>query len=152
MAKIRVGDAAPEIDADAHDGTRVRVADFRGRWLVVYFYPRSFTTGCIVQVKKFRDRHDEIRALGADIVGVSIDALETQCRFAEHYEAGFPLVADADGAITRRWGVKRPLLEMASRVTFVVDPNGRVAARFHHELLAGKHVADVIAFLQGAKG
>lgn len=148
MPMVRVGDPAPEIDADAHDGTRVCVASFRDRWLVVYFYPRSFTAGCTVEAKQFRDRYEDIRALGAAVVGVSIDALDTQCSFADKHGLGFPIVADPDGRITRAWGVKRPIVEMAMRVTFVVDPVGRIAARFHHEILVSKHVNEVIAFLK----
>lgn len=148
MSKLQPGDAAPDLSATAHDGTPVNLAAFRGKWLVLYFYPRSFTAGCTVESKEFRDRGDEIRALGATIVGISIDELDTQCRFAEHHRLGFPLVADRDGRITRAFGVKRPLMETAKRVTFVIDPRGRIAARFHHELRFTKHVDDVTEFLR----
>jgi peroxiredoxin len=152
MASLRVGDAAPELAATAHDGTDVSLAAFRGKWWVLYFYPRSFTPGCTVESKAFRDRGSEIRALGATIVGVSIDETDTQCRFAEHHALGFPLVADANAHITRAWGVKRPLMNTAKRVTFVIDPEGRIAARFHHELRFEKHVDDVVDFLRAHAG
>ena len=105
-----------------------------------------------MESKTFRDRHEEIRALGADLVGVSIDDLDTQCRFAEEHGLGFPLVADADGRIVRAYGVRRSLLGTAKRVTFVIDPEGRIAARFHHELLVNKHIDDVIDFLRTRSG
>lgn len=154
MPSLAVGALAPEIGATAHDGTPIRLDAFRGKWLVLFFYPRSFTSGCTIESKLFRDRHHEIRALGAAVVGVSIDDADTQCRFAEHHQLGFPLIADADGRVVRAYGVKRPLVETAKRVTFVIDPDGRVAARFHHELRFRKHVDDVIDFLKsrGARG
>lgn len=148
MASLRVGDPAPEIAATAHDGTPVNLAVLRGQWWVLYFYPRAFTMGCTVESKAFRDRSGEIRALGANIIGISIDPADTQCHFAEQHTLGFPLVADSDGRITRAWGAKHALMNMAKRITFVVDPDGRIAARFHHELRFGKHVDDVIDFLK----
>ena len=126
----------------------MRVDAHRDKWLVVYFYPRSFTTGCTIESKLFRDRYEEIQALGASVVGVSIDSLETQCRFADKYQLSFPVVPDPDGTITRAWGVKRALLDAAKRVTFVVDPSGKIAARFHHEIRVGKHIDSVVAFLK----
>ena len=71
-----------------------------------------------------------------------------QCKFAEHYQARFPIVADEGGKIARAYGVMRKLIKYVRRETFIVDPEGFVAARFHHELFVDKHVDDVIAFLK----
>ncbi|HEX4352395.1 MAG TPA: peroxiredoxin, partial [Polyangiales bacterium] len=84
---------APSFAAPSSTGQTIRLEDYRGRYLVLYFYPASFTYGCTRETVRFRDATDEIKTLGAEIVGVSPDTLETQCRFAEHYQAKFPIVA-----------------------------------------------------------
>jgi peroxiredoxin Q/BCP len=153
MAKTAaVGDPAPSFDATLQSGECVRLSDYRGKYLVLYFYPRAFTPGCTAEVCSFRDNQAELRALGAEIVGVSIDPPEKAARFGEKYSAGFPLIGDADGAISRAYGVVWPLLSTARRETFVIDPEGKVAARFHHELLVGRHQDDVLAFLKARAG
>jgi peroxiredoxin Q/BCP len=119
--------------------------------LVLYFYPASFTYGCTRETIRFRDATEELKELGADIVGVSSDALEVQCRFADHYQAKFPLLADTDGAVAREFGVMFPILPRVRRVTFIIDPEGYIVARFHHELRFEKHVDDAIEFLKSVR-
>lgn len=147
MASLKIGDVAPPIVATTHDGRPFRLEALRGRPVVIYFYPRAFTAVCTVETRLFRDRHDAIARLGASIVGVSTDAQATQCEFAEKEGVPFPLLADPDQAIARAYGVKWPLLKVAQRVTFVLDAEGRVAARIHHELSADRHVKGVLEAL-----
>jgi peroxiredoxin len=144
MASLKVGDLAPAIDASTHDGKPFRLEALRGQLVVIYFYPRAFTPVCTVETRMFRDRHDEIARLGAQIVGVSTDAQDTQCEFAERESVQFPLLADHDQKIARAYEVKWPLLNRAQRVTFVIDRQGKIAARIHHELSADRHVKGVI--------
>ncbi|HEY2734097.1 MAG TPA: peroxiredoxin [Polyangiales bacterium] len=139
---------APSFSAPSSTGQTIRLEDYRGRYLVLYFYPASFTYGCTRETVRFRDATAEIESLGAGIVGVSPDTIETQCRFAEHYQAKFPIVSDPDNAIARQYGVVFPLVKWIKRVTFVIDPEGSIAARFHHELMFEKHIDDAIAFLK----
>lgn len=145
---LRVGDPAPPFRGRTHDGKSVSLDEFRGRYLVLYFYPKASTRGCTLEAKRFRDHYSEIRELGAEVVGVSVDGQDAQCEFATRNELSFPLVADADKAVSRSYGVLRRLLPVARRVTYVVDPEGKVAARFEHELQVGRHLDDVIGFLQ----
>ena len=152
MAGLELGQPAPDFDATASSGKNVRLADYRGRYLVLYFYPKSFTPGCTSEAKLFRDNSEELHQLGADVVGVSLDDLSAQCRFAERHALRFPLIADEGGRISRLYGVKWPLLPLARRVTFVIDPEGRVAARFAHEFQVSRHLDDVQRFLRQAKG
>jgi peroxiredoxin Q/BCP len=139
---------APAFCAPSSLGRDVSLSDYRGRYLVLYFYPAAFTYGCTRETVRFRDATAELQALHADIVGVSRDPLDKQCKFAEHYQAKFPLLADTDGAIARAYGVVFPVLSWQQRVTFVIDPESQIVARFHHELQFERHVADVLAFLQ----
>ncbi len=139
---------ASPFKAASSTGQAVSLADFHGKYLILYFFPKSFTPGCTRETVSFRDAAAEIRALGADIVGVSQDSVATQCSFAERYGATFPIIADADGSISRSYGVQRSLLPFSKRVTFIVDPDGYVVGRFHHEILVDKHIRDVVDFLK----
>ena len=142
-----VGDLAPRFVARGHDAVLVDLREFRGRWLVLYFYPRAFTRGCTIETKQFRDHSAAIQALGAEVIGVSPDPLRLQCDFASHHQLPFKLIADEDGAVCAAYGATRPLLHLTRRMTFVIDPHGRIAARFHHELNVGRHVERVLEFL-----
>ena len=148
---IHVGDRAPSFVAQTGDGRTVSLADFRGKYLVLYFYPKAFTAGCTKEARRFRDNHAEIRELGADVVGVSVDDSAVQCQFAAREKVGFPLIADRDHSLSTSYGVMRRLLPFAKRITFVIDPEGRVVARFEHELQVNKHLDGVLRFLRHAK-
>jgi peroxiredoxin len=147
MASLKVGDLAPSIDASTHDGKPFRLDALRGQLVVVYFYPRAGTPLCTTETRMFRDRHDEIASLGAQIVGISTDAQDAQCEFARAESVQFPLLADHDQKVARAYEVKWPLLGRAQRVTFVIDRQGKIAARIHHELSADRHVKGVIEVL-----
>ncbi len=145
---LRVGDRAPDVAATGQDGKPISLHAFRGRYLVLYFYPKAFTFGCTIESKGFRDHAAEIEALGAAIVGVSMDSQATQCEFAASHQLPFALLADEQGELCRTYGVARALLKRPKRVTYVIDPEGRVAACFQHELNFTRHVDEVIAFLK----
>jgi peroxiredoxin Q/BCP len=142
-----VGDRAPLFVARTHERTSIDLRDFRGRYLVLYFYPKAFTRGCTAEARAFRDHFAELRALGATVVGVSPDAESVQRDFATHHQLPFPLIAD-DGAVCRDYAATRAVLPLTRRVTFVIDPHGRIVARFHHELDVSRHLENVLAFLR----
>ncbi|HKU44697.1 MAG TPA: peroxiredoxin [Polyangiales bacterium] len=142
---------APSFTAEASTGGRVSLESYRGKYVVVYFYPKSFTLFCTRETIAFRDAASELRALGAEVIGISTDPLDTQCKFAEHYQTSFPILSDPDGAIAREYGVMFPVLPRVKRVTFIIDPEGRIAARFHHEVMWHKHIDDALEFLRAQK-
>lgn len=148
---IEVGDRAPQFSARMSDGKTVSLSDFRGKYLVLYFYPKAFTPGCTKEARRFRDNHAEIRELGAEVVGVSVDEPTVQCEFAERQQVGFPMIGDNDRAISTAYAVMRRFLPFAKRVTFIIDPEGKVAARFEHELQVNKHLDSVLRFLRQAQ-
>ncbi|HSN21218.1 MAG TPA: peroxiredoxin [Usitatibacter sp.] len=136
MSRPAPGDAAPEFEALTTDGRRARLADFRGRKLVLYFYPRDDTPHCTRQACSLRDHLDEIAARGAAVVGVSTQGAASHQAFTSKHRLNFPLLADEDGTIGRAYGVLggrgilarlRTAAGLADRVTFVVDERGRVA-------------------------
>jgi thioredoxin-dependent peroxiredoxin len=120
--------------------------DFLGRALVLYFYPKDDTPGCTVEGKEFRDLYDEFAALGAVVVGVSTDSVESHRRFAEKHALPFPLLADTEGEFARAFGV---LTDdgIAERVTFVIGPDGRLRRSFMNVPPRG-HAREVLNFVR----
>lgn len=149
---LNVGDRVPRFSAEASTGKTIDSADLLGAYWVIYFYPKAFTPGCTVETKRFRDNYPELRELGCEVIGVSTDDHATQCRFSDANTVTFPLIGDHEGHLTALFGVKWALFPVAKRVTFVVDPNGVVAARFHHELQVLKHMDKVLLFIKEARG
>ena len=124
------------------------LADFAGRYLVLYFFPKAFTPGCTKEARRFRDNHEEIEALGGIVIGVSVDDVGVQCDFARENHLSFPLIADSDEKMSKAYGVTRGFLPFNKRITFIIDPDGMIVARFHHEVQVLRHIDDVIAFLK----
>lgn len=140
---VAEGDVAPSFRATAHDGTAV-VSDGRprARALVVYFYPRDETPGCTREAQAFRDVRGQFEAAGADIVGVSTDSASSHAEFARHHGLNFGLIADADGALARAFGLS--VMVFAPRTTFVIGRDGRVARVFPGVRVEG-HAEAVLA-------
>jgi thioredoxin-dependent peroxiredoxin len=148
---MNFGDAVPDIVAHTTQGEPFRLSERRGRYVVIYFFPKAFTPGCTAETKQFRDHYPELAALGAEVVGISTDDHEVQCDFSSKLKVPFPLIADPNAEIVKAYGVKWPLFNLAQRVTVIVDPNGKLAGFFHHELNISKHSNEVIAFLSRLK-
>jgi thioredoxin-dependent peroxiredoxin len=139
---------APSFSAPATTGRTVSLGDFRGKYLVLYFYPKAFTPGCTHETILFRDHHTQLTELAAEVLGVSRDTHVVQCEFAKRYEVQFPIIGDPDGAICRSYAVDRRVWPVAKRVTFLIDPEGFVVGRFSHELRIAAHLNDVLDALR----
>lgn len=125
----KAGAQAPGFSLPDQDDRLRTNADFRGKWLVLYFYPKDDTPGCTEQACMFRDDLQRLTALGAEIVGVSVDDLQSHQAFATKHGLPFPLLADAKGELARRYGSVHDLglIRIARRNTFLIDPQGQVA-------------------------
>jgi peroxiredoxin Q/BCP len=130
------GDRAPAFTLPDQDGNKVRLTDFKGETVVVYFYPRAETPGCTTQACGIRDRGDEYRQLGARVLGISPDKPEALKKFADNQRLDFTLLADPDHEVADKygaWGEKsmygKKYLGML-RSTFIVDPKGKIARVF----------------------
>jgi len=122
---LGVGDAAPDFAIPLPDGTTRTLASYRGRPVVLYFFPKANTTGCTMETRGFAQRYDEFERAGVEVIGVSVDSAETQTAFAEKCGSRFPMVGDRSKEIARQYGVLG-LMGWAKRVTFLVDAEGRV--------------------------
>lgn len=143
-----LGAQAPALRGQTQHG-ELDLAQLRGHLVVVYFYPKDATTGCTVEARDFRDALPTLAAIGVSVVGVSRDPVRSHARFAEKECLPFPLVSDADGAITEAWGVwrEKTLYGRTSlgivRSTFLVDAEGRIA-RVWDKVKVKDHVAEVV--------
>ena len=124
-----VGEVAPAFKLADQAGKLRSSDDFRGKWLVLYFYPRDDTPGCTEQACTFRDDMHKLTALGAEVVGISVDDSMSHAAFARKYSLPFPLLADDTGSVASSYGSMRSLaiVKFAQRNTFLIDPNGRIA-------------------------
>ena len=133
---LRAGDPAPDFEGTTTDGKRVALKDYRGRKLVLYFYPMDDTPGCTKQACSLRDGNAQLAARGAAILGVSTQGEQSHQAFTKKYNLNFPLLADTDGAVGRAYGTLggegiisklKSAVGMADRVTFVIDEKGKIA-------------------------
>jgi thioredoxin-dependent peroxiredoxin len=126
---LKPGDAAPDFVLKDADGKDVRLSSFSGSPIVLYFYPKDFTPGCTIESKKFRDHFPDFQALGAVVVGVSLDPPERHREFADSCGLPFPLLSDSDGRVHDLYGAWRTTLLGRSslavkRMTFLIDADG----------------------------
>jgi peroxiredoxin Q/BCP len=125
----KAGDAAPAFTLQDQNGKTRSLADYRNKWLVLYFYPKDDTPGCTEQACTFRDDWHKLAALAVEVVGVSVDDVTSHFAFARKFSLPFPLLADTSGEVAGRYGSVYGLgpIKFAKRNTFLVDPQGRVA-------------------------
>jgi len=148
----QVGQSAPDFRLQDQNGKWHTPADHRGRWLVLYFYPKDFTPGCTTEVCTFRDDIAKLRQAGADVVGVSLDDVKSHAEFAAKYHVPFPLLSDADSKTAQAYGVLTSKLgfKYARRTTFLIDPQGKIA-KIYQDVDPEKNSAQVLADLNTLK-
>jgi len=130
---------APDFESVDEYGKPFRLADLRGRWVVLFFYPKDETAGCTAEACAFRDELGALRDLGAEVVGVSVQDAPSHRRFAERHSLPFRLVADSEKRIARAYEALG-LLGLARRVTYLIDPGGVVRDAYRSELAPTSHV------------
>lgn len=153
-ARLAAGDPAPDFALADQDGRVHRLGDYAGRWLVVYFYPRDDTPHCTREACSFRDATEALAALGAAVVGVSVDSPASHAAFARKHRLAFPLLADPGGRTAAAFGslLRLGILRVARRRSFIIAPDGHIAARFDRvdPLRHADEVAGVLRRLQQA--
>jgi peroxiredoxin Q/BCP len=132
----KVGQKAPDFTVMTDDGTKVKLSDFKGKKVVLYFYPKDDTPGCTKEACAFRDGIDEIKAKGAVVIGVSTDSVESHKKFKSKFDLNFPLLADTDKKIVEAYGTWKEKSMYGrkymgiERTTFVIDEQGKIAHIF----------------------
>ncbi|MBI5384900.1 MAG: thioredoxin-dependent thiol peroxidase [Verrucomicrobia bacterium] len=149
---LKEGDPAPDFSASTHGGGRASLADFKGRHVVLYFYPKDDTPGCTKEACAFRDHFAAFQQKGATVLGVSIDSAKKHGKFAEKFKLPFPLLADEEKKIVQAYGVWGEKTFMGRkylgthRVTFLIGPDGRIK-RIWPEVKPEEHAEEVLAAL-----
>ncbi len=154
-----VGETAPEFTALDQDGRSVSLSQYRGSWVVLYFYPKDHTSGCTQEACQFRDAIEELGAANAVVIGVSPDSVASHRRFADKHALPFRLVADTDHRIASDYGVwtEKKLYGRTyhgiERTTYIIAPDGRIAAVFRKVRPAGhaREVLEQLHHLQSAE-
>jgi len=133
LAQIpQAGDLAPDFKLQDQKGDWHDLQQYRGKWVVLYFYPKDDTPGCTTEACNFRDDIFIFRKMGVTLLGLSTDDIESHRAFSEEFSLPFPLLADIDGETVAKYGSARNLgiMTMAKRHTFIIDPEGRIAKRY----------------------
>jgi peroxiredoxin Q/BCP len=128
-----VGGPAPAFKLQDQDGKWHSLADYKGKWVAIYFYPKDDTPGCTTQACSFRDNVFAFNKEGAVILGISVDDVASHKAFAAKHGLPFTLLADADKSVSKNYGVLKTymgVMEMARRDTFIIDPQGRIAKHY----------------------
>ncbi len=150
---LHEGDKAPPFKATAQDGRTISLSDFRGRTLILYFYPRDDTPGCTKEARGFRDSFAAFEKRGAVVLGVSADSVKSHGKFADKFKLPFPLLADEEKVIVQAYGVWGEKKFMGRkymgihRVTFLIGPDGRIR-KIWPKVKPEEHAAEVLAALR----
>ena len=155
MIALKTGDAAPPFEGITTDGKHVSLSDYRGRKLVLYFYPKDDTPGCTRQACSLRDGMASLASRGTAVLGVSTQDAASHDAFTRKFGLNFPLLADTDGRVARAYGTLggaglvariKSALGLAERVTFIIDAEGRIAHVIRKPQVA-RHAEEVLALL-----
>jgi len=148
---MNIGDLVPNISAPDQTGTvRTLSTLLQEGPVVLFFYPAALTKGCTAESCHFRDLKAEFEALGAQRIGISMDDVAKQAKFADTHHLDYPLLSDPDGTIAKTFGVKRAIdLLRTKRATFVIDTNSRIVTVITSELSMNRHADDALTALKG---
>lgn len=147
--ELKVGQKAPDFTLPSDTGEKISLKDFRGKKVVLYFYPKDDTPGCTKEACSFRDNINQILERGAVVLGVSADSVESHKKFKEKYNLNFPLLSDEKHKVLEKYGVwkERNLYGKkfmgTERTTFIIDENGRIAHIFKNVKVDG-HTEEVL--------
>jgi len=138
---LKIGTKAPDFEAVDQNGKTVRLADFKGNPVVLYFYPKDDTPGCTAEACNFRDNMDKFQEKGVKVLGVSVDGDKSHKKFEQKYNLNFTLVSDSKKDITKKYGVLGE--RTASRVTYILDKDGKIV-HIYPKVSPKEHAVEVL--------
>jgi len=142
----KVGEPAPDFKGLSTGGKTISLEDYKGSWLIIYFYPKAFTRGCTIESCGLRDNYTELSELNAKVIGISFDDIETQEEFKKAHELPFDLISDKDKSIAKSYNAVGLGSLYAKRKSYVIDPQGKLAYIFD-KVDASTHPKDIIDLL-----
>jgi len=152
-----IGQPAPQFVApavvDGGDFKEVNLSDYRGKWVVLFFYPLDFTFVCPTEITQFRDSLKEFKAAGAEVIGCSVDSVHSHRRWLKDDlgNLGYPLLGDVTKRVSRDYGVLLEDKGIATRGTFVIDPDGKIQYMGIHNLDVGRDSKEILRVVQALK-
>lgn len=157
MAKLQPGDPAPDVVLPDQDGNTRKLSELRGKWVLVYFYPRDDTPGCTIEACGLRDAAGEYSRAGITVLGISADSAKSHRKFADKFQLPFTLLADEEKSVIRAfgaWGKKQFMgreFDGILRQSFLVDPKGKIA-KVYPKVKPEEHAGEVLADLAALQG
>ncbi len=154
FVELKVGKSAPDVKAQAlmPDGSfkEVKLSDYRGKWVVIFFYPLDFTFVCPTEIRGFNGKYEEFKKLGAEVLTASTDSVFSHKAWVEHGlgKVKFPMLGDTNHEVSRAFGVLVEEKGIALRGTFIVDPQGVVKSAVINDLPVGRSVDETVRTLQ----
>lgn len=151
---VQIGQRAPDFSLKAvQNGTGefkdIKLSDYKGKWVVLFFYPLDFTFVCPTEITAFRDKKEEFKKMNAEVVGVSIDSVYShQAWLKELGDLGFPLASDITKDLSRDYGILLEDKGISLRGTFIIDPEGNLRYQLIHDLGIGRNVDEIVRVLQ----
>jgi len=144
----QVGAAAPEFTLPSQDGQQVSLKDYSGKWVVLYFYPKDFTSGCTIEAHNFQRDQEQYAKKNAVVLGVSVDNVDSHKKFCAKEALNFKLLADSDHKVSDEYGslMNLGITQIAKRNTFIIDPAGKIA-RVYTGVDPNKHSQEVLVAL-----
>jgi peroxiredoxin Q/BCP len=149
MPKVKVGETAPDFSLQNQDGEIIALSDYyKKNNVVLFFYPKDFSPGCTIQVCHFRDNYEDFTDLGAEVIGVSSDSVESHKKFLDEYLLPFQLLSDEGGKVRRGYGSTKGYGYLPGRYTFIIDMDGVVRHIFTSETDMKKHIDEALRILR----
>ena len=144
----QVGSTAPDFTLNSQEGKPVRLSDYRGSWVVLYFYPKDFTSGCTIEAHNFQRDQAQYQEKKAVVLGVSVDSADSHKQFCTKEGLNFKLLADTEHTVTEQYGslTNMGVVKFAARHTFIIDPEGKIV-KVYTDVDPNKHSQEVLAAL-----
>ncbi len=150
---LKIGDPAPDFCLSSSTGDEVCLKDLKGKWVVLYFYPKDNTPGCTKESKEFSNNLEKIKKMGSEVFGISKDSIKSHCKFAEKHSLMVPLLSDLEVSMIKDYKVWKPKKMFGKeflgvvRATYIIGPDGKIAHVWPKVKVTG-HVEDVMAKLR----
>lgn len=147
--RLKLQSPAPDFTLLDQDKKAQTLSKMQGKWVILYFYPKDETSGCVAEACSFRDNIAALKAKNTVVWGVSVDNPDSHAQFAKNHQLPFTLLADPAGSIAKRYGSLRNLLffKVAKRHSFIIDPQGKIA-KIYRKVSPQSHIAEILADLK----